>query len=1037
MADSLQEQLLQLLQDTLSTDQEVRKTAESHLLQIQTNDGFPTSLASIASHTTVPPDVRQAALLVLKTTVQSSWAGLDEGLAPRYPISEANKELLRTQLLEIAIGNGDVDDRKVQSVASLVVSKIASVDFPEAWPSLLPTLLHVIPSANDNQLHGALRVLTDLVEDSLSEDQFFGVARDIVNVVYAICVSDVKKDIHKALAVQVFRNTFDIMDIVKDEHGEEIRGFADEIIKGWSPFFLDTMKKPLPMVAAVNAQQPDEWRGIIALKLQIVKTLMKIRTVFPQLLLPQSPLLFSTTWAELTLLAPYHKTMYIENDMQGRLEDSDHLPYTLDFLVLEELDFLQSCIRASPVQHELEAQLQANAGVLNTPWVMDVMKLAVAYAQIPNEDEGLWGIDVNLFLAEETSVTANYNARAACGDLLIKLGEWLHQGALEGLLAYTKVLFAIEGSGWRTREAALFLLTQLMSDFLDVDKPVAPELIVAYLEFIDYAINQQEPLLRARGYLVAGILVQAAPAESFPVTGLLDRTIKAINDDNSEVVKVACMKATQGYTRSNIGASDRQVHICSALSDFLHGQDLTDLEDSDDLLVMLVESLGAAINLNPNICIVGGSNVLDLLFVMAKHGASNIQLTMLVHDTFEHIVEELSSASHDAYAAICEKVLPSLTGAFDVGDMTLDDPLKTLATELLCALTEAGSEPLPPGYIAATMPKLNRMLMNTDEGALLRPGSETIKFMLMHDHQQVFAWNDGLGKSGLEICLIIIDRLLNPAMEDNSASEVGGLAAELVEKAGQERLGPFLPQLLQAVATRLATAEAPPFIQSLILVFARLSLVGAQDVVAFLSQIQINGQSGLQLVLSKWLEHSVHFAGYDEIRQNVIALSKLYSLNDPRLVQTLVKGDLIIPTSNRIKTRSQTKLNPDKYTIIPAPLKIIKVLIEELLSASGRQPDLHGAANAALQDEDLGDDDGWEDVPSSVLDLGLGSTKAELMAWSEGTGLFQRQRDDETQTYLIEFFTKASRENTAGFSEIYGSLTEDEKRKLSELAGQS
>jgi hypothetical protein len=142
--------------------------------------------------------------------------------------------------------------------------------------------------------------------------------------------------------------------------------------------------------------------------------------------------------------------------------------------------------------------------------------------------------------------------------------------------------------------------------------------------------------------------------------------------------------------------------------------------------------------------------------------------------------------------------------------------------------------------------------------------------MLQHDHQQVFSWTDEQGRSGLEVCLIIIDRLLAPSMEDNSASEVGGLAAELVEKAGQERLGPYLEQLLRAVATRLATAEAAPFIQSLILVFARLSLVGAQDVVNFLAQIEINGQSGLQVVLSKWLENSINFAGYDEIRQKFV-----------------------------------------------------------------------------------------------------------------------------------------------------------------------
>jgi hypothetical protein len=169
--------------------------------------------------------------------------------------------------------------------------------------------------------------------------------------------------------------------------------------------------------------------------------------------------------------------------------------------------------------------------------------------------------------------------------------------------------------------------------------------------------------------------------------------------------------------------------------------------------------------------------------------------------------------------------------------------------------------------VATTLPKLSRLLLNSTEGEVLRPGAEAVKYMLMHDHHQVFGWHDEGGRSGLEVCLLIIDRLLGSSVEDNAASEVGGLAAELVEKAGQERLGPFLAQLLQAVATRLASAQAAPFIQSLILVFARLSLVGAHDVVEFLSQIQIEGQSGLQIVLGKWLENSINFAGYDEIRQ--------------------------------------------------------------------------------------------------------------------------------------------------------------------------
>jgi hypothetical protein len=569
-----------------------------------------------------------------------------------------------------------LEDRADACRNSYVVSKIANVDFPEQWPNLLPALLHLIPNASDAQLHGALKVLADLVDESLSEDQFFSVARSIINTVYDIAANDGRKTTLRALAVSVFRGCFEIMDMVKDEHGPEVKTFADEILSTWLPYFMGILKQSLPARPkgadeTHGVDTPESWRGLVALKLQVVKTLMKIRQVFPQLLLPQSPVLFSAVWEELSLVQQLFNDMYINNDEQGRLEDADGLPYTLDFLVLEELDWFSSCMKAPPVQKELEAQLQASGGVSATPWIADLMKLAVAYAQIPKEEEDLWDIDVNLFLAEETSVTANYTARTACGDLLIKLGEWLNQGAIEGLLTYTQSLFSSETTTWRIRESALFLLTQLLNDFFDVDKTVPPEVAGAYLGLVDYAINRtDEPLLRARGYLVAGILVHSIPDAS---AGLLDRTIKAVNDDDADVVRVACIKSLQGYIKARTVPTDRQTAIVASISEFLYAKDLTDLEDSDDLLVTLVDSLAAAIGMDPMITVTGESGALDLLFLLAKHGASNFQLTMLVTETFEEIVGAFSGS--EAYTALCAKVLPSLTGAFDVGDMTQDNPL--------------------------------------------------------------------------------------------------------------------------------------------------------------------------------------------------------------------------------------------------------------------------------------------------------------------------------------------------------------------------
>jgi importin-9 len=169
------------------------------------------------------------------------------------------------------------------------------------------------------------------------------------------------------------------------------------------------------------------------------------------------------------------------------------------------------------------------------------------------------------------------------------------------------------------------------------------------------------------------------------------------------------------------------------------------------------------------------------------------------------------------------------------------------------------------------MPKLNRLLLGSNDEELLKSATSAVKNMLMHDYKQLFEWRSEDGKGGLEVVLVIIDRLLSPQVDDNAAAEVGALAAEVVEKAGSERLGPFLPQLLKAVAVRLGSAAQAQFIQSLTLVFARLSLVNAREVVDFLATVEVpsdgGAENGLQVVMSKWLENSVNFAGYDEIRQ--------------------------------------------------------------------------------------------------------------------------------------------------------------------------
>ncbi|KAI4284801.1 MAG: hypothetical protein L6R38_001137 [Xanthoria sp. 2 TBL-2021] len=1039
----MEQQVLQLLAATLEPAAETRTNAERHLELLYTNDAFPISLISIASHTSIDlyadsaiycRSLRQAALLSLKTFVLRIWSSSLDEFQGVITINDATKDQVRHSLLALAT-SGD-QERKIVSASSLVVSKIASVDFPDQWPSLLPTLLRLIPQSHEGQLHGGLVVLGNLVEDGFDEEQFGKSAIELVRCIYDIATDERKKLNSRALAVSIFRACFDTMELMYQTDKASVKQFMQEASDAWTPFFINVLKLPLPPIPAEEQEGDTEsgsWRGTVALKTQVVKALDKIHRTFPHLLSQHTLELFGTIWESLQAHVGPYLALYVADNRQGRLEDADRLPYTLDFLVIEELDYIQTLMGSITVKRELEAQIapeKLSNGTFNETWIAQIMTILVGFSQITQEDEGLWDFDVNVFLSEETSETANYSPRNACSYLVQKLCRY---PVLDSLLAHTKAIYEDRSSSARTKEAAIFVLKQILDELDSCSKDIDPNIARAYLHYIGLAMHENDDFLRARGYILVSRLT------TLPSSGLLDvvpqyarQTLAAIDQDSSDVVKVSCIRALQEYLKTLPASSARefQVQTVAAISNFISAQDLSDLKESEDLLDTLVETLRDAIMADPSLCL--EHPALDVLFTMASYGASSFQTTMLVNEAFDSITSSMAAKGSDSYAQLCAKVLPTLTGALDVGDMTSENALSDMAVSLLSSLAEHGPRPLPQNFVAAVMPKLYRLLFSSNEPILNQSATVTIRHIVSHDADQVFAWQDpATGKGGLEIVLLIIDRLLGPDVDDASAAEVGGLTVELVEKAGAERLGPYLMQLLRIVAVRLSTAEHASFIQNLVLVFARLALTNAKEVLDFLAQVQVEGGAGgtgLEVVLRKWLENSVHFSGYDAIRQNVMALTNIYKLHDERLANIQVQGDLMVDTSTRIKTRSQSKRTPDRYSIIPVPLKLTKVLISEL--ANPLSPSTPGLQQNQFTDHSDDEDDEWEDEPG-IVDLSNPTTTADLMAYADESRYNVRQLDDETQTYLVDFFKQASTE--PDFGDLYQGLTDEEREKLHQM----
>jgi importin-9 len=275
----MEEEVIQLLQSTQAREDNTRKGAELSLLRLYANPDLPFSLLSISNHNDVAEHIRQAALLTLNRVVVATWSPkFDDDFKGTIVLNAEAKAKVRQQVLAISTGDdGGRPHRKVRNAASLVASKIAGVDFPESWPDLLPHLLRILSgNTSDLQVHGALRVLSDLVESGFSEEQFFAVARDLVLGLQNVATNVQRKPILRALAISVFRACFDTLEMVMEDHKAAVKAFLDQALQGWMAFFIETLGIRLPQTPTEDEERQEEghasqWRGLIALKLQVVK----------------------------------------------------------------------------------------------------------------------------------------------------------------------------------------------------------------------------------------------------------------------------------------------------------------------------------------------------------------------------------------------------------------------------------------------------------------------------------------------------------------------------------------------------------------------------------------------------------------------------------------------------------------------------------------------------------------------------------------------------------------------------------------------
>jgi hypothetical protein len=273
------------------------------------------------------------------------------------------------------------------------------------------------------------------------------------------------------------------------------------------------------------------------------------------------------------------------------------------------------------------------------------------------------------------------------------------------------------------------------------------------------------------------------------------------------------------------------------------------------------------------------------------------------------------------------RMFPILISSLSAETVSINPQVALTSLDLITSLIKYVSDPFPPVYTSDMFPKLMTLLLQVEDTGLLQNGQELLKVLVHRDF-------DGIrniqiqDKSGLEILLDFIAKMLRPEESESSAIFLGELITKLIQKGGNY-LVLLLPRLLTAVIYRLDNAKMPAFIETMVLIFCRLIETQCTAVISLLSEIQLNGYSGLELFVRSFCDCFPDLQGINTVKVGTLAMIMLLSSKDTRLYSITVKGDLIVNNSKRIVTRSQSRDTPDQYSLDIFPKKGLKLLLDE------------------------------------------------------------------------------------------------------------
>ncbi|KAI8980578.1 ARM repeat-containing protein [Trametes punicea] len=1029
-------EIAQCLSGTLSSDTNTRIAAELRLGELLNAPEAGLALSQLVLASDADLSLRQSAAIALRKYVTEHWSPYFQQFKGSAPPPEIKAEIRQ------AVFKGLSDSiRKVRSLCAQTISAIAHCDWPDEYPDLLSSLINLLSSLSPNSVHGAMQVFTEFIKSDLTEDQLLPVLRQLLPVLLNILgTPEQHSALTRSRTISVFRQCVESLYMVKDQYPEAVKEATATVLHVW----LDAFKTLLSIDPRADVENTPNWDGL-AIRIQVFKTLETIQTSFPRALTPHVKDFLRAALEHLSALYPTFSHYYLHSAASVPPSSEDET-IELTHLVCPVLDFVANVARSGKAKDWFEGANLAGliSGVFN--WV-----------QMTSEDEEEWANNANAFVAQESDDTLSYSVRMAGFDLLAVLVERAPVASVSTFrITIQRVIVESEQARnagtqdwWRALEASLAAIGSQAEDVLDVidderdsgrAKPIDIESLLTNV-IPNFLVLSQHPFLQGRAFVFASQYAKLLPGQ---LAGqYLDAAVHVLEASDASIpVKVSAVKAIHNFCQNidDAVAVPMAPRIAKDIGPFLP---IT----SEDTLTLVLETLAVVVQIDDGKWInedLAHSLVIAILDVWMKNNKDPIFISILT-DVLESLA---SSPSPGVYQAVVRQALPALCNAI-MSSTAVDSWIASAAIELVSSLVGGAPENgLGEGFFAMLAPSLFSCLRTTEDRDVIQNGIACLTLLIRKDINQVVSWSDpATGQSGLDLILEVIAKQLR-SEDESGGLVIGDLIIHLLRRAGEAVL-PVLPQLLQAMVVRMQTAKTATFLQSLIIPFAFLIHNQRDTVLSLLEGMNVDGRSGLDILIQAWCENAETFQGFWPTRISALALCALFASERPSLQNLVVKGDIIVKPETKngsdahavIMTRSKTKQTPTEFTSVPFPVKALKLLLRELQSGGEAASMGFNAADVAEVDSDDGDEEWTEEEKANQ-----GFKADELaflsdmlgprgMAFDNDDALEESDDEDlrndpvstmDMQAHLVSFLRECAARNTNNFSAVVDQLNPEE-----------